>query len=211
METLKISILYCARCGAKLPNGNGRFCPKCGAQIEVNDGNAKGSIPPTAVKMASGVLVAIWTACFASGGAFSFASNVNFMIGNNEMSLQSYLVALLVMGALMGIGSVVSDLMSYLGLCFIYPEYSTGANANELLDAFPKEDLLNWNAVAYYLVSIANWYFLAFPTLGQYYWREMSNPLGWGIMEAGLLFVVSLAGAASIWWLLGKCFHLRSR
>lgn len=135
---MKIPILYCARCGAKLPNGNGRFCPKCGAQIEVNDGNAKGSIPPTAVKMASGVLVAIWTACFASGGAFSFASNVNFMIGNNEMSLQSYLVALLVMGALMGIGSVVSDLMSYLGLCFIYPEYSTGANAKSFWMHFRK-------------------------------------------------------------------------
>lgn len=210
MDTLKTPVLYCASCGAKLPNENGQFCPKCGKRIEANEGNTKRNIPPTAVKMASGTLVAIWTACFASGGVFSFANNANFMIGNSEMSLQSYLVALLVMGALMGVGSVVSDSMSYLGLYFIYPEWSTEANAKELLDAFPKEDLLNWNAVAYYLVSMADWHFLALPTLGQYYWQEMSDPLGWGIMEAGLLFVVSLAGAASIWWLLEKCFHLRS-
>lgn len=154
-------VAYCVNCGAKLPDDGGRFCPKCGKSFseeprkeeeDVNKGQR--DFPLSAIIVAPGILMAMWMVCFASGGFVNFANGANGLIGNYDNHLLSFLMALLIAGALFDVGLVFSCLISCLGICFARVELSTGAKLDELTKAFPFEGLLKWGAWAYFLILI---------------------------------------------------------
>lgn len=150
--------VYCTSCGAKLPDGGGRFCPKCGklfsgeSSKESTVGEIQRGFPLSAVIVVPGILMVLWAACFASGGFIYFADGVNEMIGNSDSSHASFLVALFVAGALFDVGFIFSSLISYLGICLASRKCSTGAGLNELINVLPLKGLHKWGAWAYFLI-----------------------------------------------------------